>query len=122
MRTAIRSDFLTYTLGHSHSYFQDNFAGALARKISEVAESTLRLHDIVRFQIWFAVVQMSVTLCFLFSVNIWCGPVSLLPLSSPSPRRSSYACPASASGPSATPKNAPMSPASSSICSAISRL
>lgn len=73
MRTAIRSDFLGYTLGHSHSYFQDNFAGALARKISEVAESTLRLHDIIRFQIWFAIVQMTVTLFFLYSVNFWCG-------------------------------------------------
>lgn len=69
LRTVIRGDFLSYTMGHSHAYFQDNFAGALARKVSEVAESALRLHDIIRFQIWFALIQMGTTMLFMFSVN-----------------------------------------------------
>jgi ABC-type multidrug transport system fused ATPase/permease subunit len=73
LRAAIRSDFLRYAMGHGHAYFQDNFAGALARKVSEVAESALRLHDIMRFQIWFAVIQMTTALTFLFSVSPVCG-------------------------------------------------
>lgn len=69
MRAAIRSDFLQYTMGHSHSYFQDNFAGAIARKVSEVAESALRLNDILRFQIFFAIIQFVINMVFMFSVN-----------------------------------------------------
>jgi ABC-type multidrug transport system fused ATPase/permease subunit len=69
MRAVIRSDFLRYTMGHGHAYFQDTFAGSIARKVSEVAESAWRLHDIIRFQIWFALIQMVLTLSFLFSVN-----------------------------------------------------
>ncbi|PZQ44168.1 MAG: ABC transporter ATP-binding protein [Micavibrio aeruginosavorus] len=69
MRAGIRSDFLQYTMGHSHSYFQDNFAGAIARKVSEVAESALRMHDIVRFQIFFGVSQLLVNLCYAFALN-----------------------------------------------------
>ncbi len=49
LRVRIRSDFFNYLLGHSHSYFQNNFAGALARKVTEVAESSVRLHDHIRF-------------------------------------------------------------------------
>lgn len=69
LRSVIRSDFLQYTMGHSHSYFQDNFAGAIARKVSEVAESALRMHDIIRFQIFFAVIQFVTNLTFMFTVN-----------------------------------------------------
>lgn len=70
LRSIIRSDFLSYTMGHSHSYFQDNFAGSLARKVSEVAESALRLNDITRFSILYAIIQMAISLAFMFSVNV----------------------------------------------------
>lgn len=73
LRTVIRSDFLTYTMGHSHSYFQDNFAGAIARKISEVAESALRLHDIIRFQIWYALIQITTSLTYMLYANVIYG-------------------------------------------------
>lgn len=69
LRSAIRSDFLQYTMGHSHSYFQDNFAGAIARKVSEVAESALRMHDIVRFQIGFAIIQFIFNMVFMFTIS-----------------------------------------------------
>ncbi len=69
LRQAIRSDFLGYTIGHSHAYFQDHFAGALSRKISEVAESALRLHDIIRFQLLFAITQLAGTFIFMFFVS-----------------------------------------------------
>ncbi len=78
LRTVIRSDFLYYTMGHSHSYFQDNFAGALARKVSEVAESALRLHDTIRFQILFAVIQLLTNLIFMFYVSPIYGCLLLL--------------------------------------------
>lgn len=78
LRSVLRSDFLQYTMGHSHSYFQDNFAGAIARKVSEVAESALRLHDIIRFQIFFAIVQFVVNLIFMFSVSWIYGTALLL--------------------------------------------
>lgn len=77
LRSVIRSDFLQYTMGHSHSYFQDNFAGAIARKVSEVAESALRLHDIIRFQIFFAIIQFVTNMTFMFSVN-WMFGLALL--------------------------------------------
>ena len=69
LRSVIRSDFLQYTMGHSHSYFQDNFAGAIARKVSEVAESALRLNDIIRFNILFAIVQFGINITFMLTVN-----------------------------------------------------
>lgn len=77
LRSVIRSDFLQYTMGHSHSYFQDNFAGAIARKVSEVAESALRLHDIIRFQIFMALVQFLINFVFMFSVS-WIYGTALL--------------------------------------------
>ncbi len=78
LRAAIRADFLGYTMGHSHSYFQDNFAGAIARKVSEVAESSLRLHDIIRFQIFFALIQFVTNMIYMFSVNVIFGAALFL--------------------------------------------
>lgn len=77
LRAAVRSDFLGYTMGHSHSYFQDNFAGAIARKVSEVAESSLRLHDIIRFQIFFALIQLCINAVYMFAVD-WVFGVGLI--------------------------------------------
>jgi ATP-binding cassette subfamily B protein len=77
LRAAVRSDFLGYTMGHSHSYFQDNFAGAIARKVSEVAESSLRLHDIIRFQIFFALIQLFINTAYMFAVD-WVFGVGLI--------------------------------------------
>lgn len=77
LRATVRSDFLGYTMGHSHSYFQDNFAGAIARKVSEVAESSLRLHDIIRFQIFFALIQIFINTVYMFAVD-WVFGVGLI--------------------------------------------
>lgn len=77
LRSVVRSDFLGYTMGHSHSYFQDNFAGAIARKVSEVAESSWRLHDIIRFQIFFAVIQLIINTTYMFAVD-WVFGVAIL--------------------------------------------
>jgi ATP-binding cassette subfamily B protein len=69
LRSAIRSDFLNYTMGHSHNYFLGNFAGSLTRKVSELAEAAIRTHDILRNQIGLALLQMLITLLILLSIK-----------------------------------------------------
>lgn len=73
MRVKIRSDFFDYLLGHSHNYFQNNFAGALGRKVTEVAESSVRLHDHVRFSLFGPLVQMAITAISLLILSPWYG-------------------------------------------------
>ncbi len=69
LRSAIRADFLNYTMGHSHAYFQDHFAGSLARKISELSEGTIRLQDIQRNQLFFAVITMVTSVIIATSIH-----------------------------------------------------
>lgn len=78
VRATIRADFLNYTMGHSHSYFQDHFAGSIARKISELSEGTLRLMDIIRNQILFALIVMSCSLTFMAFMNLAFAGVMLV--------------------------------------------
>jgi len=78
LRVKIRSDFFNYMLGHSHNYFQNNFAGALARKVTEIAESSVRLHDHVRFAIFGSLTQMISCAIALFLVSPWYGLVVLI--------------------------------------------
>lgn len=73
LRARIRRDFFNYALGHSHSFFQDNFAGSLARKVTEVAESSWRLHDHLRFSIFGPIVSMTAATITLFLVSPWYG-------------------------------------------------
>lgn len=70
LRSAIRADFLNYTMQHSHSYFQDHFAGSLARKISELSEGTIRLQDIQRNQLFFALITMVTSLAISASIGL----------------------------------------------------
>ena len=69
LRSAIRLDFMNYAMGHSHTYFQDHFAGALARKISELSEGTIRLQDIQRNQIFFAMINMVTRVIIAFTIH-----------------------------------------------------
>lgn len=68
MRARIRRDFFNYILGHSHSYYQDHFAGSLARKVTEIAESSFRLHDHLRFAIFGSLLAMVAAMLAMFSV------------------------------------------------------
>ncbi len=70
LRSAIRADFLNYTMGHSHAYFQDHFAGSLARKISELSEGTIRLQDIQRNQLSFALITMTTSVIIAAFIHI----------------------------------------------------
>jgi ABC-type multidrug transport system fused ATPase/permease subunit len=74
VRRKIRADFFEYTLSHSHKYFQDHFAGSLARKISEIAESSMRLHDHLRFNIAGSLIVMtSAMIAMLYVSPIYSG-------------------------------------------------
>ncbi|PZP53793.1 MAG: ABC transporter ATP-binding protein, partial [Micavibrio aeruginosavorus] len=70
LRSAIRADFLNYTMQHSHAYFQDHFAGSLARKISELSEGTIRLQDIQRNQLFFALITMITSTIIAASIHL----------------------------------------------------
>lgn len=61
LRAKVRSEFFDYALGHSHAYLADNLSGSLTRKITELGESTARLHDVIRFQIFLPLVVITVS-------------------------------------------------------------
>ena len=58
-RAELRSDLLAYTLKHSYTYFQDRFAGSLARKVSEGIEKALLINELIRWNILLPLVSMS---------------------------------------------------------------
>lgn len=69
LREKIRKDFFNYAIGHSHSYFQDNFAGAITRKVTEIAESAYRLHDHLRFSVFGSLISMTAATISLFIIS-----------------------------------------------------
>jgi ABC-type multidrug transport system fused ATPase/permease subunit len=73
LRARIRRDFFNYVLGHSHTYYQNHFAGALARKVTEIAESSFRLHDHLRFAIGGSLIAMMAATMALLSVSPFYG-------------------------------------------------
>lgn len=68
-RAELRSDLMTYTLGHSFTYFQNHFAGSLARKVSEGVEKGLNLQEQVRWQILLPLVSMGTSGLILLGVS-----------------------------------------------------
>lgn len=54
-QAAIRMSFTEYTLGHSHHYFADQFAGTIASRISRMPEAMTQI-IIISFTIFFPVV------------------------------------------------------------------
>ncbi|MCB9982554.1 MAG: ABC transporter ATP-binding protein [Rhodospirillales bacterium] len=68
-RAELRSDLFAYTLGHSYTYFQDHFAGSLARKVSEGIERGLNLQEIMRWQILLPIVSMGMSGLVLLGVS-----------------------------------------------------
>jgi ABC-type multidrug transport system fused ATPase/permease subunit len=73
MRVKIRTDFFNYLLSHSHSYYQNNFAGALARKVTEIAESSVRLIEHLRFSLFGSIIMMTATAVGLLIISPWYG-------------------------------------------------
>lgn len=74
LRAKVRKDFFNYALGHSHAYYQDNFAGSIARKVTEIAESCWRLHDTLRFSLFGSItVMVSATIAMLIVSPFYAG-------------------------------------------------
>jgi ABC-type multidrug transport system fused ATPase/permease subunit len=78
MRRKIRTDFFDYLLEHSHSYYQNNFAGSLARKVTEIAESSVRLVEHVRFSLFGSIIMMLTTAISLLVISPWYGLIVVL--------------------------------------------
>ncbi len=66
-RAELRSDMMAYTLNHSYTYFQDHFAGSLARKVSEGIEKALLINEQFRWNILLPLVSMCTSGVVLFS-------------------------------------------------------
>lgn len=77
-RATLRSDLLAYTLDHSYTYFQNHFAGGLARKISEGIEKVPNLNTQLRWEILLPVVSMTCSSLLLFQVSWIYGGLMLL--------------------------------------------
>lgn len=68
LKPQVRSDILAYTLKHSYTYFQDQFAGSLARKVSETAEQVFNLHQQIRFEIVLPLMSMFLSAIVIFQI------------------------------------------------------
>jgi len=68
-RAELRSDLFAYSLKHSFTYFQNHFAGSLARKVSEGVEKGLMIGEQVRFQILLPMTSMIFSAAVLFKVS-----------------------------------------------------
>ena len=77
-RAELRSDMFAYTLQHSYTYFQNHFAGSLARKVSEGIEKALNLQEQIRWQILLPLVSMSASGLILFKVSALYGALAFL--------------------------------------------
>lgn len=69
LRKNLRGLYFNYALGHSHQFYQDHFAGAITRKITELAESSVRIHDNIRFNIFGSLVVMVSASIAMFIVS-----------------------------------------------------
>ena len=68
-RAELRADLFAYSLKHSFTYFQNHFAGSLARKVSEGIEKGLMISEQVRFQILLPMTSMIFSAAVLFKVS-----------------------------------------------------
>jgi ATP-binding cassette subfamily B protein len=69
MKKKITAETMEYVMQHSHSFFQNNFSGALASKIRDLFNSTPKLLDMILYN--FVSVGLSLIIAFftLFSVH-----------------------------------------------------
>ena len=75
IRGELRSDMFAYALGHSFTYFQNHFAGSLARKVSEGIEKGIMIGEQVRFQLQLPLVSMIFTSFMLFKISPLIGAI-----------------------------------------------
>ncbi len=69
-RAELRSDLFAYTLQHSFTYFQNHFAGSLARKVTEGIEKALALNEQIRWQLLLPLTVMGTTSIIMIKVSL----------------------------------------------------
>jgi ATP-binding cassette subfamily B protein len=77
-RAELRSDLFSYSLQHSFTFFQNNFAGSLARKVSEGVEKALMLNEQIRWQIGLPLISMCTAGIILFQIAPLYGGLTVL--------------------------------------------
>lgn len=78
VRLSGRYALTTYLMKHSHTYFENRFAGSTANKISHAAEGAKNVLQDVAFGAWPFVVGMVVSLGVAFHAGVWTGCIFLL--------------------------------------------
>jgi len=58
---------------HSHEYYQNNFAGSLSTKISDVAKGSERIFDFLVFKAFRVTLMLTFPILLVLSVNLWAG-------------------------------------------------
>lgn len=76
-RAELRSDMFAYTLQHSYTFFQNHFAGSLARKVSEGIERAVQLNEQLRWQILLPLIVMAMSSVVLFNMSVFYGCIVL---------------------------------------------
>jgi len=69
MKKKITTEAMDYTMQHSHNFFQNNFAGSLANKVRDLANSTPRIVEVILYS--FVNVGLTIVVAFfaLFSIH-----------------------------------------------------
>ncbi len=69
MRKKITTETMNYVMQHSHSFFQNNFSGALASKIRDLFNSTPKILEIILYNFLHIILTLGVAFFALFSVH-----------------------------------------------------
>jgi ATP-binding cassette, subfamily B, bacterial len=77
-RQYIARALFDYLHQHSHRFFSENFAGALAHRISEVSHGTNQVLWAAITEFWPIAIVISVANVLLLSANVWLGSFTLL--------------------------------------------
>lgn len=68
-RADIRKEVFNYVKSHSHEYFSSNFAGSLAKKLSDLPTSAQSLMEIICFQFLHAATGSIITLVMMWAIK-----------------------------------------------------
>lgn len=69
MRASIRAAVFKYVKSHSHEYFSSNFAGNIAKKLSDLPSSTQSILEIIIYQFLSASAGVVIVLIMMWSVK-----------------------------------------------------
>lgn len=69
MRQSVTAATFAYLQHHSHRYFSDHFAGALAHRISETSSSVTQVIRAVLFEFWPVLIKLAVATMLLWTAD-----------------------------------------------------